>query len=276
MKKTYFLLIVFFIFLKSYSCDCNKKSFIEDFTTSEYVFEGIVTSKIYSKDFLNYTITFSIYKHYKISDYPKKISFTFPAEFKYTHYLTSCDFHVNLKEKWLVYAKKSYNGKLYFDINCSDSQRLLNKPLNILYKRRLEFGNTLKIDDFLYQNDFKTNYYSSISSLDSIFIKGNKKEYKDKMVLFSLLIDTNGKLKFVGDSRKVIAIYDSIFKFQKGIKIDSTFEPTEFQKDAINLINKVEKWDVRKHPFSNIPLSYLQYIWIEYDYKNKKWTYELR
>lgn len=278
MKAYYTLLIIFLFCIKSYACDCSTPAFVEEFTTSDYVFEGIVTSKVYSKDFLTYKITFDIYKHYKNGDKPKKLSFILGSEAEYTKIITSCDWNVNLNEKWLIYTSKSTDGELYFSKFCSHSQLLNNEPLYSGYQRLLDNGNSLKIDDFIYTNEFRTNFSSSNSRIDSVFINGKRKEYVDKYkyVGLYLLIDNKGNLKSVNYHKQMIPVFDTIFRLQTGIKIDDTVKVTEFQQDAINLISKVRKWEIRKHPISNIPFSYFQFIGIEYDSIGKKWTYELR
>ncbi|TDE31504.1 hypothetical protein E0I61_02060 [Flavobacterium ranwuense] len=276
MKTRYSLLIIFLFCTKSFACDCNMPPLVEEFTTSDYVFEGIVTSKKYSKDSLTYKITFEIYKHYKNGDKPKNLSFILSSESKYKKIITSCDWSVNLNEKWLVYTSKSTIGELYFSKYCSNSQLLQNEPLYSGYQRWLDNGNLLKVDNFIYNNEFRTNFSTSNSSIDSVFKNGKKKEYIENYTGLYLLIDNKGVLKSANIQKQIIPVYDSIFGLQTDIKIDNNVILTEFQKDAIDLVMRKKSWEIRKHPISNIPVSYFQVLHIEYDLKNNEWKYELR
>lgn len=276
MKTLYPLLIIFLFCIKSYACDCNIPPLVEEFSTSDYVFEGIVTSKKYSKDSLTYKITFEIYKHYKNGDNPKKLSFILSSESKYKKIITSCDWNINLNEKWLVYTSKSTRGELYFSKYCSNSQLLQNEHLYPSYQKWLDNGNSLKVDDYIYNREFRVNFPISLSSLDSLFKNGKKKEYIKNYTGLCLLIDNKGVLKSANIQNQIIPVYDSIFGLQTDIKIDNNVILTEFQKDAIDLVMQIKSWEIRKHPVSKIPVSYFQFIFIEYDLKNKEWKYELR
>jgi hypothetical protein len=274
--KFLYILIIFFSFsLKIFACECNVPSTVEEFTTSDYVFEGIVVSKKYSKDYLTYKITFKILKHYKNGNNPKNLSFVLTSESRYTKNVTSCNWDVNINEKWLVYVNKSSDGELYFSKYCSNSQQI-NSPLYYRYQRWLDNVKKLKLDDFIYDNEFRTNFSVSYSPVDSIFKNGLKKEYDDKYIGLYLLIDKEGNLKSANMQNQLIPIYDSIYNLKKDIQIVPTIQISEFAKDAIELILNVKKWEIRRIPVSKIPISYIQFIGIYYEANEKKWKYELR
>ena len=274
MKSIYTFLIILFSYC-CFACECNIPRTIEEFTTSEYVFEGIISSKTYSKDFLKYTITFDIYKHYKKGDYPQQISFTLTSESRFKKIRTSCDWSVGINEKWLVYVNRSSDGELYFSKHCSNSQQI-NFPLYYRYQRWLDNARNLKLDDFIYQNEFRTNFSVSYAPVDSIFKNGLIKEYDDKYTGLYLLIDKEGNLKSANIQNQLIPVYDSIYNLQKDIQIDPIVKLSEFTKDAIDLILMVKKWEIRRILISKIPVSYFQFIGIYYDSNEKKWKYELR
>ena len=56
--KLYLSFFAVLISSKIFSCDCDVSHPVLEFYESEYVFEGIVSSKIYSKDSLMFTINY--------------------------------------------------------------------------------------------------------------------------------------------------------------------------------------------------------------------------
>ncbi|WP_267154317.1 hypothetical protein [Xanthomarina sp. F2636L] len=50
---------------------------------------------------------------------------------------------------------------------------------------------------------------------------------------------------------------------------------TEFQKDAIELVSKISKWEIKRHKETNIPVTNMRGFSIAFDNETQKWKYEL-
>jgi len=60
-------------------------------------------------------------------------------------------------------------------------------------------------------------------------------------------IDSNGNLKSVTRQKELIRKKDSIFNLTTEIR-DANKKPiTEFEKDAIELVIQIKKWEIKKH-----------------------------
>ena len=88
-------------------------------------------------------------------------------------------------------------------------------------------------------------------------------------------IDSNGNLKSVTRQKELIRMKDTIFNITTKIEDASKKPITEFEKDAIELIGNVKKWEIKKHEKTGINVPYLRHIWVYYDLKTNKWSYEL-
>ena len=168
MKFFIYIMFVFFT-LPVLSCDCEVSNSAIEFYNAKYVFEGTITSKAYAQDFQNYTITFYISKHYKNGATPKALSFVLNSEEEYTDQSTSCDWSVNLNEKWLVYAHLGKDGILRFSGICSNSKRIDLNPISENEQNKLNHGNTFKIEDYIYYQENGFTNVNPIVDIDSIF-----------------------------------------------------------------------------------------------------------
>lgn len=274
MKKA-FILILILIFFRGFACDCDTPKPAIEFYSSDFVFEGKVISKTYSSDRLTYTITFEIYKHYKKGNNPKRLIFTLKSESEYTGAWTSCDWSVNKNETWLVYARY-FGEKLVFDYNCSHSKPLTGEKRIQIYQKLLDSGNSFKIDNYIYQNEQCFNYTKPLSNIDSIFKRGKVKDYEKAFTGLELFIDKKGNLISVNTQNQIIMITDSIFDLPTNFKIDREVTLTEFQKDAIALVEKIKKWEIKRHEKTGVPVSYFLHLNVEFDKKDMLWKYELR
>ncbi|GAL81333.1 hypothetical protein JCM19274_2409 [Algibacter lectus] len=274
MKKRILTILSILISTLTFACDCVVYNPILEFYSSEYVFEGEIISKIYAKDSLTYKVTFDISKHYKNGDFPKTLEFDVTAEEEYTGQWTSCDWSAKKNQKWLVYAYK-YNGNLTFSGMCSNSKIINNRPIGLREQKMLDNGNSFKIENYIFEYESEFNYCINVTDIKSILEDGKIKEYKKPITLLNVLIDSNGNLISITRQRELIRKKDSIFNLTTGIE-DANRKPiTEFEKDAIELISQVKKWEVKKYKKTGINVPYLRHIWVSYDLKTNKWSYEL-
>ncbi|MGO4820893.1 MULTISPECIES: hypothetical protein [unclassified Flavobacterium] len=273
MKKISLLLFLLVSF-KGFSCDCDSGNNALEFYSSKYVFEGKIISKVYAADSLTYKITFDILKHYKNGDAPKTLSFDLKSEAKYSKQWSSCDWMAKKNEKWIVYAYEN-NGKINFSGICSNSRVLDSYPIQPNEQKMLDNGNSFKIEDFIYEYEYDFNFCKNITDINSILEKGKVKDYLKPFTILSLHIDSEGNLKSVNITRELLPIYDSINHLRKELIFKSYLPVTEFEKDAIELISQVKKWEIKKHKQTKVNVAYLKNISVEYDLKTNKWNYEL-
>jgi hypothetical protein len=274
MKKRILTILSILISTLTFACDCVVYNPILEFYSSEYVFEGKIISKIYAKDSLTYKVTFDISKHYKNGDFPKTLEFDVTAEEEYTGQWTSCDWSAKKNQKWLVYAYK-YKGNLTFSGMCSNSKIINNRPIGLREQKMLDNGNSFKIENYIFEYESEFNYCINVTDINSILENGKIKEYKKPITLLNVLIDSNGNLISITRQRELIRKKDSIFNLTTGIEDDNRNPMTEFEKDAIELISQVKKWEVKKYEKTGINVPYLRHIWVSYDLKTNKWSYEL-
>ena len=274
MKKRILTILTILISALTFACDCDDINPILEFYSSEYVFEGKIISKVYAKDSLTYKVTFVISKHYKNGDYPKTLDFDFTAEGQYTGQWTSCDWSANKNQNWLVYAYK-YKSNLTFSGMCSNSKVLDNRQIGLSEQKMLDNGNSFKIEDYIFEYESGFNYCVNITDIKSILEKGKIKDYKTQTTLLNVSIDSNGNLKSVTRQRELIRKKDSIFNLTTEIDDANRKAITEFEKDAIELIGQVKKWEIKKHEKTGINVPYIRHIWVYYDLKTNKWSYEL-
>lgn len=272
MKK-YVLLIVFFS-VKALACDCDAPTPVLEFHDAKYVFEGVIKTKEYAKDFQTYTITFDVDKHYKDGLEPEYMEFTLPSEETYTDKTTSCDWSVNAGERWLVYAKER-EGNLVFGYYCSNSKRLDYRKINDKEQKVLNHGNDFKLDQYIYESQHGFTKPKPISNIDAIIKNAKNKDYKSSFTVVKMYIDKRGDLQFVSGSGDFFYEKDSVFNLPKKF-IKNEFRPSsEFEKEAISLVKKLPKWEIKYHKKTKIPVAYIQNIILQYDKVRKKWTYEL-
>lgn len=273
MKKI-ILILLLLTTLKGFSCDCDDVNPILEFYSSEYVFEGKIISKVYTKDSLTYKVTFEVLKHYKKGNSPKTLEFELRAEEKYTGQWTSCDWHAEKDQNWLVYAY-NYKGKLHFSGMCSNSKIIDYRPIGSREQKMLDNGNSFNIEDYIFENESGFNYCENVSDLNPVLAKGKIKNHKTQTTLLNIFVDSNGNLKSVIRYRELLTKKDSIFNLITEIA-DANRKPiTEFEADAIELVSQVKKWEIKKHKKTGINVPYIRHIWISYNLKTNKWSYEL-
>lgn len=274
MKKVILTLFASLISVLSFACDCIGINPILEFYSSEYVFEGKIISKVYAKDSLTYKVTFDISKHYKKGDSPKTLDFDITTEGKYTGLWDSCEWSADKNENWLVYAYLD-EGKLAFSGMCSNSKVINNRPINSTEQKILDNGNSFKLEDYIFENEYGFNYCVNITDIKSILEKGKIKDYKNSTTILNLSIDSNGNLKSVNRQSELIRKKHTIFNLTTEVEYSNREPLTEFEKDAIELIRQVEKWEIKKHEKTGVNVPYIRHIWVYYDEKTTKWSYDL-
>ena len=253
MKKTIFLVIFIFSFFKSNACSCQIPKTIVEFESSEFVFEGKVISKVYSKDYLTYTITFEILKQYKGSKNPKTLKFTLKSEEKYTGEWTSCDWHVNKNENWLVYAYY-LNDKLTFSYYCSNSKPIGKRIISESEQKILDNGNEFNIDKYTFTNldGHFTNAKPKVD-LDSILRNYKNKNYGEKYIEnrvdIVVDIDKNGNLISANliskehMNKENNEVIDSIYNLNKPKNIEIRKAKTNFEIDILKIVKDLKIWE---------------------------------
>ena len=274
MKKRILTILTILISALTFACSCDEINPIIEYYSSEYVFEGKIISKVYAKDSLTYKVTFDISKHYKNGGFPKRLEFDVTAEGEYTGEWTSCDWNAKKNQNWLVYAYK-YKGNLTFSGICSNSKVTDYRPIGLREQKMLDNGNSFKIENYIFEYESGFNYCENITDINSILEKGKIKDYKKQTTLLNVSIDSNGNLKSVTRKRELIRKKDSIFNLTIEIGDANRKAITEFEKDAIELIGQVKKWEIKKHEQTEINVPYIRHIWVYYDLKTNKWSYEL-
>lgn len=123
-------LLLIFIFLapfSAFSCDADPPPVALEYLKAKHVFWGQATSKVYAEDSLTYTVTFTIAKHFKQGkSLPKVLAYAFTSGGEITGRYSSCDYGVELGQKWLVYTYE-HDGRLTFGYFGSNS-----KPVEFL------------------------------------------------------------------------------------------------------------------------------------------------
>jgi len=249
--KLTLILLLLLSFYKMNACSCDTPKPIIELQSAQYVFEGKVISKIYSSDSLNYTIKFKILKHYKNGDKPQFLEFTFPAEERYTGEWTSCDWSIDVNENWLVYTKY-WKDKLKFGYFCTNSKPLNSRIISQNEQQILDNANEFSIDKYIL-NDFDGFFTQSKpeKDLDLILEKYHNKDYGNKNKAHIVVdIDKNGNLLAANvysleEMRpKNNLIIDTIFRLNKPPNIESNKVKTEFEKDILNIVRTLKKWDI--------------------------------
>jgi len=264
MKKIIFLIIFLISFLRVSACDCDSPQLTLEFLESEYVFLGKVIEKTNSVDGNNFKIVFSILEHFKKGESPKFLEFNFRTHKE----LTSCDWQINLNEKWVVFAKE-INGEQTFSGICSNSYRVLNNKYPISIKNISNHWNNFNIDKFIFNSldgDFEQSFPNV--NLDSLINKYSKKkyggEYGENIANIIVDINRNGEviqtvLNQVNKKVKTIK-YDSIYHLELYYPLKKFKPETEFQNDMINEVKKIKRWNPVLIKNTDISVPYRKHI----------------
>lgn len=271
-----YFFIIFLFTLKLNACDCDVPIPILEFYNSEYVFEGVVASKVYNEDYETYSIAFKVDKHYKEEHSPKVLRFTLKSEELYTDTLNSCDWSVNIGEKWLVYAYRDINKHLKFTYYCSNSKKLDQSIIDVNERKVLENGNDFIIGDYIYESQHGFTNPKPVTNIDSIIKTAIVKDYKKSFTIVKLHINTNGVLQSVIGHQNYSAIkIDEVFNLPYAFKVIEEIPLSDFEKEAIKVAKEIKKWEIKYYKKTKTPVAYIKSIIFKYDATNKKWSYEL-
>ena len=267
MRNLFTLLIGCFCFATyGFACSCDIPKPAVEFAYSDYVFEGVISSKKYASDSLIYSISFDITRHYKDSDAPTQLQFTLQSEGEITGEWTSCDWNVEKGEKWLVYAYR-YKGKLTFGYFCSNSKPLDNREIGRIEQRILNSGNQLDLEK--YKFSAIDGFYSQArpkANIDSILTTYQKNGYEDDRIDIIVDIDKNGNLEAANlwpkkfKDRPADKVIDSIFNLNKPCNIQVREPESRAEKDLLELVRNLKKWDKTYLPFLKKPVAYRMYL----------------
>lgn len=272
----YLIITLFFFSLKSLAIDCEKPSFILEFYEAECVFEGIITSEMETVDELNYVVTFDIKKHYKKSSNPKSLQFTLKLKNTYNESDSCVDRPIRLGEKWLVYAYKDENHELKFNFYCSNTKPIFTKDsISEEEQRILDNGNEFSLEKYTYEfqdNFTKTNPKEEI---ENALKEAKIKNYKKTVTKLIIKIDKEGVLESVTNEENYSVIVDGNFNLIKSFKVASEKQLFDFDSEAIAIVKKIKKWEIKYHKKTKIPVAYIKSIIFQYDRKTNAWSYEL-
>lgn len=275
--KHFITIVLFFFSIKASACYCEKPQFILEFYEAEYVFEGIITSEKETNDDLNYVVTFDIKKHYKKSNnLPKSLQFTLELKKMHDKPASCINRPIRLGEKWLVYAYREKSNELKFNFCCSNTKAIYTKEsISEEEQRVLKNGNEFSLEKYIYEfqdNFSKTNLKEEIE----IAIKSASiKNYKKTKTTLIIKISKEGKLEMITNDENYTIVVDENFNLIKKILTTRKKELSNFDKEAITILRKINKWDIKYHKKSKIPVSYIKSVIFQYDKKNHTWSYEL-
>lgn len=272
--KYFFFFLLFSLRLSA--CDCDVPKPVMEFYDAEFVFEGVVVTKNYNEDLETYSIAFKVKKHYKDGTRPRVLRFTLPSEELYTDSLTSCDWTVEVGEKWLVYAHRDKKGVLKFNYYCSNSKKLDFSKISESEKEILENGNDFILENYIYENEIGFTNPSPLINIDSIVKQGKKANYKNTFTIIKLYIDEQGTLQSVTTNKDYKALkVDTTFNLPYSFETSSHSTLSDFEQEALRLSRKMKKWEVKRHKKSNVSVSYIKSVIFQYDKKEDKWSCEI-
>lgn len=276
MRKQALTLFTLLVITKIASaCSCSPPNIFLEFYESKYVFYGEVISKTYPIDSLTYTFTIKVDKHFKKGEQPKNLSFTWRSEaYLRNGEFTSCDYDVNVGNKLLVFAQER-NGIINFGLSCGNSHIGLSE----FATKQLTFANQFNPSEYHFNYMFGSmfNETKPISDIDSLIKSYKAKNYGNikEGVVIMLDVDTSGNVTkrniWVNSNYELnkpnpqIHIFDIINKeYQK--------PKNEFEKDALDIVKEIKKWEVMKFKTNGKPVNSRQYISFSIDKDHKiKW-----
>ncbi len=240
--------------VSSFACSCETPKPAIEFYQSDYVFEGKVIKKVYASDSLTYTVTFEIRKHYKHGENPELLNFKLNSEGEITGQFTSCDWNVEKGELWLVYARKN-RGQNTFSYYCSNSKIINERNIPFEEQKVLNNGNELNL--YKYRHSF--NNPKLLVNIDSILESyRNKRFIPSSFAPIIIDVDNEGELTeanlFPRNNYKK-EIVDTIFDLNL-IKNKHESPTSEFQKLALEIARKLDRWEKYYYLDLNYPVKY--------------------
>jgi len=177
-------------------------------------------------------------------------------------------------EKIFKFEFDYYNPDDFFKL-CSNSKPIDKRIISDKEQRVLDNGNSFELENYIYFVENNFNYTKPITNIDSILKLGKVKNYEKPHSFLKLLIDKEGHLIYVTTNRGYKTEIDSNFNIPTKFKVSISKPLTEFQRDAIELVSKISKWEIKRHKESNKPVVYIRGFSIAFDNETQKWKYEL-
>jgi hypothetical protein len=263
-----FLMILFccFISFKVAACDCPMPNFNIEFYSAKYVFSGEIIAKVYAKNKKQYTLTFSVDKHYKPGKHPQKIDFIKQSEGIYQGVITSCDESFKVGEKWTVFAH-SKDDKLYFSSQCSNT--FLGYP-NLQQQQLLEKAANFKLGHFYHEPSKFFSYADTPKNLYKIIKNINPQDFDKNASSFLMIdIDRCGKTQNINIFRDTKA--DSLAS-KNGLfyplNQPSITTLTPFEKATIE-IGKMLLFESQIHIYTQEWVNSRRYYYVYFDDKHQ-------
>lgn len=243
-------LILLISTFKSLACDCADVPLIFEAYNSDAVFDGIAVSKIYSKDSSYYTVSFEVQKHYKNLIYPfKRIEVQMVSEWEYSGVMTSCDWHINEGERWLVLGD-FFKGGFRFDGYCGNSRSLKYSGPSEPLKQILDRLNEFCLSDYKFSDSqYGFSMLEPKINIDSLSMSfGPLNSCGTQRLIFD--IDKKGRLvavNFQSQNWQESLLTDSIFKIHSYRNIEHAPPKNEFEKKALEYARLINKWQPLEH-----------------------------
>lgn len=207
MRKSLILTLVFLSFVKTFACSCANQNFAQVYLESEIV--AIVTigntynNKEYEKNGMqlrSYSADLKFEKIYKGKEF-KTLNVLGTTTYAYSG---ACEKLVGNGEKYLVMLTKNNEGE-YFVSACSTMPRINSETIDdyekiftIIEKNK----NKILFKRFADYEDNSRKYDGITQKLTSDFTK-LKANFKKKIGIYSVMIDTEGKVEKVVSIEKI-------------------------------------------------------------------------
>jgi hypothetical protein len=249
-----FSLIGILSFLQSNACECSERPLILDLYSADIVFIGTAIEKTYSDDSSEYTIIFKASKFYK-NNKPEQdlLRFTKISEGKYSNQYSSCDYHLNAGNEWLIIA--NYRGDEISFGYCSESRVIDRKPLTQETTELLENIQNFDISEHRFSSGDGFTSTKPMMNLDSLANSVGTREFEKQTQLIVFDFDRQGNLTTANFyPRRERTMTEPNFGLSWFENIEYAKPKNEFEELAIELARKITKWTPIKHHSTSEPV----------------------
>ncbi|WP_224490889.1 hypothetical protein [Robertkochia flava] len=253
--------------VRACQCDVPKKAL--EFIMAPDVFLAKAVSKNYTEDKQQYTIRFEVIRHFKKEPHKKYYEFTLASEGEYTGAFDSCDWNVEVGEVWVIYTYFREEA-LRFGYNCSNS-RPIGDITGHLEEDRLTAGfENFDLSDFILSAPLDGRFEPSqpemdIDSLLSTYYQKNYGEsYAENIAYVVADIDTTGTVLGITywdpQDKSPQLNLDLLYGLNRYHPIEEKEPRTEFGRDVIRELKKIETWDPVCIEGTSIPVRYRNFM----------------
>lgn len=245
--RYFYALIGTLFYLHSAACECSEQPLILDLYSADVVFIGTAVDKSYSSDSTEYTITFQTSKFYKNTRANQDmLKFTKVSESKYSNRWSSCDYHLNAGNEWLIIA--NYRGNEIWFGYCSESKIIDSRPLTDETKELLDKLNEFDISEYRFSSGGSFSSTKPIMNLDSLANSVGTKEFEKQIQLVVFDFDRQGNLTSANFyPRRERTMTDPNFGLSWFENIEYAEPKNEFEELALELARKITIWTPIKH-----------------------------